>query len=67
MAKKKPGDPALADAVTFADLEVELAQLRAAIRYLANCVGANVIGQADARRLMELLAPPHERHEYRKR
>ncbi len=57
-------ESSLADPVTHAELQEELTRLRSAIAYLANCVGANVIGQHDAKRLMALLAPPYERHEH---
>lgn len=53
----------LADPVTHAELQDEIGRLRAAVVLLANCVGVHVIGQHDARRLMDLLAPPHERLE----
>lgn len=54
-------DSSMADPVTHAELQEELNRLRSAVRYLANCCGAHIIGSQDARRLIELLAPPHER------
>lgn len=70
MTKKRKGlgvapyclpDSSLADPVTHAELQEELTRLRAAVTLLANCCGAHIIGQHDAKRLMELLAPPYER------
>ncbi len=41
--------------------QIELSRLRAAIVLLANCMGAHIVSQRDADRLVELLAPPRER------
>jgi hypothetical protein len=54
-------DKAMSDPVDFYDLDSELTLLRAAVALLANCMGAHLIGQHDARRLMDLLKPRHER------
>jgi hypothetical protein len=49
------------DHVTYADMEEELARLRAALALLANCVGAHIISQDNARRLELLLRPSYQR------
>ena len=60
MARKR-SDKSLADPVSHAELDAELSRLRGAIALLANCVGGHVISSESARRLMDLLAAPHER------
>ncbi len=58
---KEKDDPLLADPVSHDELQRELSRLRAAIVLLANCMGAHIVSQRDADRLVELLAPPYER------
>ncbi len=58
---KEKDDPSLADPVSHDELQRELSRLRAAIVLLANCMGAHIVSQRDADRLVELLAPPRER------
>ena len=53
-------DKSLADSVTHGEMEAELRRLRAAITLLASRLG-NELGTTDAGRLLDLLAPPHER------
>lgn len=50
----------MSDKVTHAEMESELQRLRAAITLLASRVDSS-LGDGDARRLLDLLAPPHER------
>jgi|SoiMethySBSTD1v2_1073268.scaffolds.fasta_scaffold2544679_2 hypothetical protein len=64
---KKPRESVLADPVTHQEMQDELARLRSAVIFLANCVGAHILSQQDGKRLLELLAPPWERHEYEDR
>ena len=52
---------ALTDPVTYMDFNEELSRIRAAVALLANCVGAHIISQDNARRLDELLTPPYQR------
>lgn len=51
----------LADPVTHADFQAELARLRSAIALVANCLGPNVISRDDANRLVALLQAPEGR------
>jgi hypothetical protein len=53
--------PTLADKVTHGDMQKELDRLRAAVTLLATCCGAHVIDSESGKRLLKLLAPPHER------
>ena len=62
VSKPRDAEPVLADPVTHQELQEELGRLRAAVTLLANCVGAHIISQDSARRLIDLLLPPHERH-----
>lgn len=54
-------ESSLADPVTHAEFNEELQRLRSAVTLLANIVGPNIIGSTDAKRLLELLAPPWDR------
>ena len=51
----------ISDKVTHGQMQEELDRLRAAITYLANCLGSNVLGQQDAKYLSDKLIPPSER------
>lgn len=53
-------EPSLADHVTHAEMQDELARLRAAVTLLASHL-APQLGALESRRLLLLLAPPHER------
>lgn len=55
-----PEDKAIGDTVTHAEMQAELGYLRAAIILLGNRLGHD-LGTVDARRLWELVQPPHER------
>lgn len=54
-------DKSIVDSVTHAEMQDELERLRSAIILLANCVGANIISQDNARRIVELLKSPNFR------
>jgi hypothetical protein len=53
-------ESSMADPVTHAELQAELTRLRAAISLLASRLG-NELGSDDARRILELVAPPYDR------
>ncbi len=53
-------DISLSDKVTHGQMQEELQRLRAAITIVASRIGHD-LGTIDARRVVELLAPPHER------
>jgi hypothetical protein len=55
-----PAGKAGSDTVTHSEMQAELQHLRAAIILMASRI-SNELGTNDARRIMELAAPPHER------
>jgi hypothetical protein len=54
-------EPVLADNVTYAEMQAELARLRAAVALLASRLGT-ALSADDAKRILELIAPPDERN-----